>query len=148
LNWSLRKALKLASVELKLNVDPGDTDHQPSPTQIQFIQHLASGFTLTEELTFDDQTREFHDPSFGFLLFSAKLIDQAEVNDRFLSGGRNRRKGIMVAEEVAYSVDRGFFFRVVWTLDVVDGTMCLVRRIEITNGRATVRRALVYNSVE
>jgi hypothetical protein len=138
-NWATRKTLKLASIKLQLHVEPIPIqDGNSESLQISVMQCLPSGISLHERVVLDEEVREVHDDHFGALLCSAKLVDGTRVVAR--------KDVVCLVEEFVRSVNYGFFSQSSWALEIGEQRKCLTRRIEITNGRATVRRQLVYNS--
>jgi hypothetical protein len=95
----------------------------------------------------DDQARIVHNDQFGMLLFSARWVDVMKATEGCLGEGAQQVKGGEIrfqVEEIARSVNSVFFLRSIWNFGLAEGRRCLTRKLEITNGRATVRRKLVY----
>ncbi|KAL6721615.1 hypothetical protein ACLMJK_000719 [Lecanora helva] len=151
MNYSLRKLLKLDSLELRFNVvgqqrkksgisvstNEVDSDSESSGDDTKLDVFYQS---WDDQIVLSQHAYEVWDPNFGLLTCTARWMDVGQVRDRFLSG--SLRRGKMVVEEVVQSQDVNFSVRIIWIFDQGRHT----RRMEITNRAATLRRQLVYDA--
>lgn len=164
MNYSLRKVLKLNSLEIRLVLvrnehgtslisDTGSDDDEDSESSSSGDEILPSHLPPIAEINdFDhssdkklilgQHTYEVCDPHYGLLTCSARWTNIRQVKDRFLRAGV--RDGALVVEEVVESLDMALFARAIWTFEKGRHT----RRMEITTPRATLRTQLVYDSLE